>query len=157
MPCPWPYSDKVQDLLSLMAASLSDTAVKSNWSLKSSLISFLLLLPPYLKQRTVKHTPQFCFCLVPPFPHDHCNSVWSSGIFPWSQPLMTCLPTWENGSSVGWKSDSDPRSRPRPVLIKMESCWDERLLLAACCKLKGYSYHKLFERTFHLKHAKADD
>ena len=40
----------------------------------------------------------------------------------------------------------DSHSRPRPVLIKLESCWDKRLLLAACRKLKGYSDHKRFIR-----------
>ena len=45
---------------------------------------------------------------------------------------------------LGRKSVADSHSRPRPVLIKLESCWDKRLLLAACRKLKGYSDHKLF-------------
>ena len=38
-------------------------------------------------------------------------------------------------------------ARPRPVLIKLVNCWDKRLLLASCRKLKSYSVpYKLFIR-----------
>ena len=47
---------------------------------------------------------------------------------------------------LGRRGEVNPQSRPRPVLIKLESCWDKRLLLASCRKLKGYSDHKLFIR-----------
>ena len=47
---------------------------------------------------------------------------------------------------LGRKPDASSQARPRPVLIKLENCWDKRLLLAACRKLKGYSDHKLFIR-----------
>ena len=47
---------------------------------------------------------------------------------------------------LGRRSEVNPQSRPRPILIKLESCWDKRLLLASSRKLKGYSDHKLFIR-----------
>lgn len=47
---------------------------------------------------------------------------------------------------LGRRGEVNSQSRPRPVLIKLESCWDKRLLLASCRKLKGYSDHKLFIR-----------
>ena len=37
-------------------------------------------------------------------------------------------------------------ARPQPILIRLENCWDKRLLLSSCRKLKGYSSHKLFIR-----------
>ena len=37
-------------------------------------------------------------------------------------------------------------ARPCPLLIKLDSSWDRRLLLASCRKLKGYTTHKLFLR-----------
>ena len=37
-------------------------------------------------------------------------------------------------------------ARPRPLLIKLDSSWDRRLLLASCRKLKGYTTQKLFLR-----------
>ena len=37
-------------------------------------------------------------------------------------------------------------SRPRPILIKLVNCWDKRLLLSSCRKLKEYTPHKLFIR-----------
>ena len=36
--------------------------------------------------------------------------------------------------------------RPRPILIKLENCWDKRLLLSSCRKLKDYPVNKLFIR-----------
>ena len=47
---------------------------------------------------------------------------------------------------LGRKPDINSQSCPRPILIKFESCWDKRLILASCRKLKGYSNHKLFIR-----------
>ena len=46
----------------------------------------------------------------------------------------------------GRKPDASSQTRPHPFLIKLENCWDKRLLLAACRKLKGYSDHELFIR-----------
>ena len=46
---------------------------------------------------------------------------------------------------LGCKPDPS-HTRPRPVLIKLGSCWDRRLLLASCRKLKGYTKSKLFLR-----------
>ena len=37
-------------------------------------------------------------------------------------------------------------ARPRPMLIKLDNCWDRRLLLSSCRKLKDYSVSKLFLR-----------
>ena len=45
---------------------------------------------------------------------------------------------------LGCKGDLNSQPHPRSVLIKLESCWDKRLLLASCRKLKGYSDYKLF-------------
>lgn len=45
---------------------------------------------------------------------------------------------------LGRKGDLSSLSRPHPILIKLESCWDKRLLLASCRKLKGYSDYKLY-------------
>ena len=47
---------------------------------------------------------------------------------------------------LGRKPAINSQSRPRPLLIKFESCWDKRLILASCRKLKGYSDYKLFIR-----------
>ena len=51
-----------------------------------------------------------------------------------------------NAFRLSRRGEVSPQSHPRPVLIKLESCWDKRLLLASCRKLKGYSDHKLFIR-----------
>ena len=37
-------------------------------------------------------------------------------------------------------------ARPRPMLIKLDNCWDRRLLLSSCRKLKDYSVSRLFLR-----------
>ena len=58
---------------------------------------------------------------------------------------------------LGRKSVADTHSHPRPVLIKLESCWDKRLLLAACRKLKAIRIiNFLLVKTFHLKRAIPD-
>lgn len=44
------------------------------------------------------------------------------------------------------KPDINSQSYPRLILIKFESCWDKRQILASCRKLNGYSDHKLFVR-----------
>ena len=36
--------------------------------------------------------------------------------------------------------------RPHPLLIKLGSVWDRRLLLASCCKLKGFTDNRLYLR-----------
>ena len=44
------------------------------------------------------------------------------------------------------ESKASPSARPRPLLIKVESTWDKRLLLASSRKLKGYTISRLFLR-----------
>ena len=48
-----------------------------------------------------------------------------------------------NAFHLGRRSHSNNilQMRPRPILIKLDSCWDK--LLASCRKLKGYSNNKL--------------
>ena len=44
-------------------------------------------------------------------------------------------------------------ARPRPILIKLDSCWDKRLILSACRKLKVIlRISFLFVKTFLLMH-----
>ena len=46
---------------------------------------------------------------------------------------------------LGRKSEAG-NARPRPMLIKLDNCWDKRLLLSSCHKLKDYSVSRLFLR-----------
>ena len=50
-------------------------------------------------------------------------------------------------------NDSAP-TRPRPILITLDSDWDKRLLLSKCRNLKGFStYKRLFLRADHPQRA----
>ena len=44
------------------------------------------------------------------------------------------------------KPNSDESSRPRPLLIKLDSCWDRRILLSSRRSLKFFEKYKLFIR-----------
>ena len=54
----------------------------------------------------------------------------------------------ENGKVVPAAQPTQMKkpNRPRPVLVKLESAWDRRLLLANRRKLKTYTKYKLFIR-----------
>ena len=43
-------------------------------------------------------------------------------------------------------SDSVPPARPRPVLLKLLSAWDRRLILSVICKLKGFRVTGMYIR-----------
>ena len=52
----------------------------------------------------------------------------------------------DGSSEVLMEDFQEKPSRPRPVLVKLESVWDRRLLLANRRQLKTYTAHKIFIR-----------
>ena len=74
-------------------------------------------------------------------------------ICPWQRMQDTCVSCVSVECLLVLRSalvvifvSASSQTRPRQVLIKLENCWDKRLLLAACRKLKVYLDHKLFIR-----------